>query len=881
MPETEEHAGGTSKLKRAGPWLVLAGLVLFHAANNWRWLVENVTSTGWDKPRHLARSLNYAGMLWPVSLRSLFGMMVSDPVRPPLFPASAAIMYWLFGETADVATMVNILYLAIALAATYGIGRRWAGQRIGLLSAVLLAFFPMFYSMSRYFYLEFAVTAMVALTVYLLLATDGFQRRSMSLWFGLCLGLGLLTKRTFAVFVVGPVIVTVLASGLLPTAWQRVKQSPCFHWKSLLLALVCGLALSALWYLPNREAVQGLVLGDALFVLWWALAAAAVYFVLLPSAPLSNALSAFFLAAGLASTWYLARIEFLERVALYGYGIDDPRGRALRLDELDSYLYYLRKLGNEHLAFVLFALLALVLVVSTAFFFQRHGTIKRALSAIRVEGWAIVAWFGGAYALLTLSIYQETRALTPALPAVALVFAAAVLKLPWKRLRLGLVALILAFGLLQFVALTYEPVQKLVPPQTLKLPLWGRTASMAQGVYIQLPDEDKTDRGYWIIPDILDRMQEHRLRLGKAQVSAGLLVNTSQINAGPFNYLILTEYPQLRVESLISRYDESSPYARLFAHEFALVKRVNSGMNPSQKEVIEAILEGPPPLFEQAFELDARYPLPDGDTVYLYRQRYRLPADYPHEYVTALAESLSSRTRDGDAILLTPPSLLGTFAAAYTGPALLSLVPEGEAQLAELASQHPRVFLVLGDADTGQVEGWVQEWLDVNAFRSGGEWSGSVQMLTYGTTPGTPAMAPTVPIGADLGGHVELIGADWPAATWHPQEVIPVTLFWQPRTTIGEDYAVFVHLVDSGGGVIAQTDSGPVGGMEPTSGWKEGNEIVDRHGILIPHGLPPGEYGLLAGMYLPSSGVRLPLLGHEGQVLGDSVELGRVSIAPR
>jgi hypothetical protein len=334
------------------------------------------------------------------------------------------------------------------------------------------------------------------------------------------------------------------------------------------------------------------------------------------------------------------------------------------------------------------------------------------------------------------------------------------------------------------------------------------------------------------------------------------------------------------VESLISRYDESSPYTRLFAHEFVLIKRVNSGMNPSQKEVIGAILDGPPTLFEQAFELDSDYSLPDGDTVYLYRQRHHLPPGYPSEYISTLAERLGSQTRDGDAIILTPSSLLGTFAAHYTGPARVYLAPEGETQLAGLASQHQRLFLVLGDPESGQPEGWVQEWLDQNAFRAGSEWADSLQLLTYGTALGTPAVAPAVPIGANLGNLVELAGIDGSDGSWQPEEIIPITLFWRGRSAIGVNYAVFVHLVDAEGRVLAQTDSEPGGGSRPTGNWEAGQQIIDRHGILIPRDLPPGDYWLLAGMYLPSSGERLPLLGPGGQPLSDSVELGRVIVAP-
>jgi 4-amino-4-deoxy-L-arabinose transferase-like glycosyltransferase len=897
IESTKRPAGPAgSILARLAPWLALGALLLFHAANNWIWLVENVTSTGWDKPRHLARSLNYTQMLSPPTIHSLFGLMISDPVRPPLFPASAAIMYKLFGYTADVATMVNVIYLAIALAATYGIGYLWgrrargdrgAGVRLGLASAVLVAFLPMFYSMSRYFYLEFALTAMVTLTVYLLLAGDGFRRRPASLLFGLSLGLGLLTKRTFAIFAVGPVLAVVLTSGLLPALWQRLRRRPVIHWRSALIAALGGLARAGVWYFPNRETVGDLLLGHALFFLWWALAALAIYFATLPSAPLANALAALFLGAGLASTWYLARIEFVQRVALYGYGIDDPRGRQLRLDRLDTYLYYVRKLGNEHLSIVVFALLAIVAIVAVVAYVRRQRSIAAAVRGVRPEGWAVLAWLAGGYLFLTLSIYQETRAFTPALPAVALLGGAILLKLPWRRLRLAVGLALALFLLVQFFAVTYEPVQRLLPPAAFRLPGWGLTSSFAQGVYIQLPDEGRTDRGYWIVPDVLERMEESRGAWGLDQVSLGLLVNTSQINAGPFTYLILTDYPALRVESLIDRFDERRPYRQLFDHEFVAVKRVNAGINPAQKALIDDILDRPPALFEGAFELATTYDLPDGDTVYLYRQRYHLPADYPLEYVTRLVQSLEARTRAGDALLITPPALVGPLVAGYGGPAEPYLLPLAGEEMADMVAGHNRVFLVIGDPAAGEADGSAQAWLDARAFRASHEWADSLQLLVYGTAQ--PAAAPSADVNAQFGqgqaaaGPVELVGYDLPAGPWTPGDVLPLTLFWRAGAPPAEDYQVFVHLLDANGRLVAQNDAAPAAGLRPTSGWQPGELVADPHGVLLrgsAEELAPGEYGLYVGMYLPASGERLAVAGGPGEAGGDSLLLATVQVAP-
>ena len=876
-------------LARLAPWLLIGGLVVFHAANNWIWLQANVTWTGWDKARHLARSLSYTQMLSPITLESVFNVVVGDPVRTPLFPASAAIMYRLFGYTEDVATMINVLYMAIALAATYGIGLRWgrsAGMRgraplIGLVAVALLALFPMFYSMSRYFYIEFALTAMVALVVYLLLATEGFQRRGVSLLFGLSLGLGMLTKRTFGVFAVGPVFVALLTSGALPELWRRVRQRPRIYPKSVLLALGGGLALAAIWYVPNRATVNALILGDLLFFAWWLLAALAIYFATLPSAPLANVLAALFVGAGVASTWYLARIEFLQRVALYGYGIDDPRGRTLSLGDLDTYLYYIRKLGNEHLSLVILGLLVVVLLLAGLAALRharRVGPAFQSLRDVAPEAWVVLAWAGGAYTLLTLSIYQETRALTPVLPAVALLASAALYKLPWRRLRVALLALLFGFGFLQFFVVSYEPAYRLLTPVVVQLPLWGRTTSLAQGVYIQLPDEGRTDSGYWIQPDVLERMEAGRLTSGHDLCSLALLLNTSQINAGAFNYLILTRYSQLRVESLIERFDETSPYHRLFGHHYVALKRVNAGINPVQKELIEEILAGSRPLFDQAFELETTYHLPDDDTVYLYRARYLLSPDYPAEYITRLAENVAGRAAEGDAILITPREVVAPFVARYEGPADVYFASEERAELQAIAAGHRRIWLVVGDGAAGEVQGAAESWLNENAFRAGHEWSDSLQLILYGTGAVEVAAAPNVQVPATIGGSIRFLGYHLPAGDWHAGDIVPLSLFWRSTESLAADYSVFVHLMAADGHLLAQTDSPPGGGTLPTSAWSPRETIVDRRGLLLPGDLAPGRYVLRLGLYLPSSGERLPVVAPGNGAPEDGLTLGELTV---
>jgi hypothetical protein len=144
--------------------------------------------------------------------------------------------------------------------------------------------------------------------------------------------------------------------------------------------------------------------------------------------------------------------------------------------------------------------------------------------------------------------------------------------------------------------------------------------------------------------------------------------------------------------------------------------------------------------------------------------------------------------------------------------------------------------------------------------------------------PSPPEPAHLVTNG-NLGDAARLVGFDPPP----PIEAaagttLPLTLTWEATGTFEQDYTVFIHLVGADKHPLAQADSQPVGGTYATTFWDIGQRLADPHQLAIPSDLPPGEYELLAGMYLLSTGARLPLLGTDGQVLGDSISLGRVTV---
>ena len=111
--------------------------------------------------------------------------------------------------------------------------------------------------------------------------------------------------------------------------------------------------------------------------------------------------------------------------------------------------------------------------------------------------------------------------------------------------------------------------------------------------------------------------------------------------------------------------------------------------------------------------------------------------------------------------------------------------------------------------------------------------------------------APQHPQVAPLGPSVEVAGYDLSTDTLAPGSPLEVTLYWHALQTPSDNYHAFVHLLDAGGEIVAQHDGVPGEGRRPTLGWLPGEYVEDRHPLLLPAGLPPGEYRLAAGLYQP------------------------------
>jgi len=112
---------------------------------------------------------------------------------------------------------------------------------------------------------------------------------------------------------------------------------------------------------------------------------------------------------------------------------------------------------------------------------------------------------------------------------------------------------------------------------------------------------------------------------------------------------------------------------------------------------------------------------------------------------------------------------------------------------------------------------------------------------------------------------INLLGYDASVETVKPGETVAISLYWQPVQDLSINYTSFVHLVNSAGQGVTQSDHRPGGDFYPSSYWQPGETLRDQHTLALPADLPAGTYRLQVGMYYqPEPGVIQSMGGGQG-----------------
>lgn len=237
---------------------LLALIILFHAANNYYWIAQDVHSLGYDVCHHISNVITLRhefekiicapdGVIKKIELTSaLFingndGYHIYNPLWPPLVYVIATLGSFGFSDLLFGIRFLNLFYFALLIISMYLIGKRVHSATAGLLAAAFISLYPAVFGISRKFGLDFPLIAFVAFIMYALLACEEFQRRGRGILFGVALGLGMLIKGQCLYFIVGPLLYAI-GRGFLTAADKRR------FFLNLLLSLGIAAMISLLWW---------------------------------------------------------------------------------------------------------------------------------------------------------------------------------------------------------------------------------------------------------------------------------------------------------------------------------------------------------------------------------------------------------------------------------------------------------------------------------------------------------------------------------------------------------------------------------------------------------------------------------------------------------
>ncbi|MDM8521513.1 hypothetical protein QUF64_15815 [Anaerolineales bacterium HSG6] len=234
----------------------------------------------------------------------------------------------------------------------------------------------------------------------------------------------------------------------------------------------------------------------------------------------------------------------------------------------------------------------------------------------------------------------------------------------------------------------------------------------------------------------------------------------------------------------------------------------------------------------------------------------------PDDMITHLTATLNQDSQADDLIISNQPELTMPLAELYAGRAKMLgiqqaglIIPdELDFRLDQLIYQHEQIWWIpnwLPAADSG-----VEQKLLSNGFRVREDWLGDQRLLLFAVPKYLPEHAfSESPRFADT---IRLTRLAYPPST-QAGRGFPIQFTWQAELSLTENYHLFIHLIDSIGTPIAQTDGQPVNWSRPTSTWLIDESITDRHALWLPTDTPSGMYVLRIGWYNPTDGARLLL----------------------
>ena len=226
----------------APAWGAIGVTALFIGITCW-WLTQDRSIPIFDAGLHLNLALNVHQEL---AAGNLGGALTLSVPYPPFAYLVGSLGIALGGVgVAPPILAENLVFVTLLALGCYKVGRLAFGPLAGLLAVVFALGSPLIAAQFHVFMTDAPETAMVAVSVWLVIASEGFTKLRTCALAGVAVGLGMLTKEPFPIFVLGVGLVTLGRGG------RRA-------WPGVVVFAAIALAIALPWYVHEHNLIQGI-----------------------------------------------------------------------------------------------------------------------------------------------------------------------------------------------------------------------------------------------------------------------------------------------------------------------------------------------------------------------------------------------------------------------------------------------------------------------------------------------------------------------------------------------------------------------------------------------------------------------------------------------
>jgi 4-amino-4-deoxy-L-arabinose transferase-like glycosyltransferase len=377
--------------------LVLSTIILLQIINLIVWLNIDQTYLIHDSHHHFLLSLSVfdeiKSNLIPLLPRVL-DRLIHYRWHGVLIAYLTAPFYFLTGISQDSGVLVNsAIFITILILSTYGIAKNLANKKAGILAAFIISVYPLIFNHLKIYMLDLPLTATVSLAVYFLIKSKLFSNYKYTLLFFASAALGLLIKSiNFLGMLAAPFLLVLIKA--TKSAGNKTKK---------ITVAAAGIAIIAIFTFPFLKLKIYEIWSRLTFCSW-----------LNPtySAPHGSVLA-------LITHWLATSLKFI--------------------------FWSIQEIFNNSLL----PLFSIVFSLSLISFIRIK--IKPLYKKI------IYLWLIAPLLLLGALFYlpKDQRYLMPILPAMAIISAIAITKISHKKIRNLGITIIVIFGILQQLAISY------------------------------------------------------------------------------------------------------------------------------------------------------------------------------------------------------------------------------------------------------------------------------------------------------------------------------------------------------------------------------------------------------------------------------------------